>query len=125
MKVPWRHAELVLAIDEADVDGLSSEVLVLLREEPPDMGLRVFSVKSGEPGPRSAEDHLEDLWRAFEPILSAIDGAEIAPRTCVLRVVEYVGPDDEIGAGVPVDAAWIATLAHLNGFVDIDIYVEG
>ena len=119
-----RQAELVLtflSLETPDLRALLPEP-VLLR--PSQLGGTLAVI--GERGMRelAAEVLLDELWITARPVLARLRSEGIKPDAALLRLVQYIGPDDEVGPGVPIDSRWVKALAEFDGVIDIDQHVQ-
>lgn len=118
-----RLAELVVVLEESDSNLLADFTKGVFSPDE-DRFNRFFKVRStDELDGRAAEVHLDDLKTNAQALVDAIFTLNIVPTICVLRVIQYIGIDDEVGPGISIDEAWVAVLARLGGCVDLDIYV--
>jgi hypothetical protein len=124
MTTARRRAELVAGFSDED-QALFEDALPTNVAAGADKSGRYFKVVSSEEMTgEAAETHLEYLWVKCAPFLALIHEMNLKPADCVLRVVQYVSADDDIGPGIPVERKWVAALARLGGELDIDIYVN-
>ncbi len=119
-----RQAELVLTfltIEAADLTATLPEP-VLLR--PNTLGGTLAIIGDRSMRGSSAELLLDELWIAASPTLARLGSEGPKPDAALLRLVQYIGPDDDVGPGVPIDARWVRALAEFGGVIDIDQYVK-
>jgi len=119
-----RQAELVVSLSESDHELIEGRLPPHVVKEMDRFGRYLTVVSTDSLTGDAAETHLDWLWEKSSPLLTSISDLKMTPMACVLRVIEYVSADDEIGAGVPIDEKWVAAIARLRGSIDIDIYVD-
>src|SRR5215207_8431595 len=113
MATARRQAELVLCFSKSDSDLLRQQLPASVRITTDRFGEYFEVVSSGEMSGDAAETHLEWLWVKSEPFVELIEGREARPTARVLRVIQYVSADDDIGPGLPVEEKSVAAVARL------------
>ena len=74
-------------------------------------------------GPSYLNTYIDEIWPIAETLFATLARFEIVPSSCILRLVEYVGKEEEQGGSFWLDAPWIEALAKQGGVLDVDIYV--
>lgn len=70
------------------------------------------------------EAHLLDLYTRVAPLADPLRGLAQAGCTLMLRIVQYMDPQEEQGYGIPIGKEWLELLSHVGASIDIDQYVE-
>ena len=119
-----RQVELVLTFPNLETSDLRTTLPepVLLR--PNNVGGTLAIIGERSMRASAAETLLDELWASASPILTRLRSEGPMPDAVLLRLVQYIGPDDDVGPGVPIDARWVKALAEFDGVIDIDQYVQ-
>ena len=118
-----RQAYLVLTFSSMEVSDLMATLPkpVLLLSDKVDGTVAIVGDRSMRGD--AAEVLLDELWIKANPVLSRLRTEGPKPDEVLLRIVQYIGPDDHVGPGISIDARWVRALAEFGGVIDIDQYV--
>lgn len=70
------------------------------------------------------EAHLASLYARVAPLAAPLRALSEAGCTLMLRIVQYLDPQEGQGYGIPIGRQWLELLSEVGASIDIDQYVD-
>lgn len=67
--------------------------------------------------------YIDEIWPTAAALFASLERYETEVESCILRLVEYLGKEEEQGGSFWLETQWMVELGKHRGELDVDIYV--